>query len=190
MTRALAARARRALAAQALLASILVAGIACSSPAAPPPERPRPEVPAGRILSFSFETVDGKPLSTETVAGRFTVIGFIATYDIASQAEARFIGGLARHHAPRINAALLALEPRDNLPLVQAFAQGMGIELPVALADAATIAGEGPFAGLHHVPSVVLLDRQGREVWRRVGLTDEATIELALRAAEASSEPR
>ena len=81
--------------------------------------------------------------------------------------------------------AVLVLEASENPPLLEAFAQTMALEYPVALADAATIAGQGPFAGLHHVPSVVLLDRQGREAWRHLGLADEAMMEAALREAEA-----
>jgi len=54
----------------------------------------------------------------------------------------------------------------------------------VALADSATIAGDGPFAGLHHVPSIVILDRESREVFRHVGLIEEAALEQAIRSVE------
>ena len=54
------------------------------------------------------------------------------------------------------------------------------------IADAATIVGEGPFAGLHHVPSVVILDKEGREAWRHVGFVDQARLEAAVKAVEQS----
>jgi hypothetical protein len=54
----------------------------------------------------------------------------------------------------------------------------------VALADAATIAGEGPFSGLHHVPSVVILDAEGREAFRHVGLITQEALEEVLRGIE------
>jgi hypothetical protein len=177
------------------LIALALLGASCGAPAerpttpAPGPAEPSPEARA-RPLRFDYLTLDGKPLSTETVAGRFTLIGFLATYDVASQAEARFLGGLLRRHTPRINVAVLVLESEENLPIVEAFASTLGLEYPVALADGRTIAGQGPFAGLHHVPSVVLLDRQGHEVWRHVGLAEEATIEKALRAAESSDPSR
>ena len=76
----------------ALLALALL-GASCGAPAerpsAPGPAEPSPEARA-RPLRFDYLTLDGKPLSTETVAGRFTLIGFLASYDVASQAEARF----------------------------------------------------------------------------------------------------
>jgi hypothetical protein len=136
----------------------------------------------GPVIHFAFEAVDQRPISTEALAGRVTVIGFVATYDNASLLQARHLAELGRRHVPRLNVAVIALDPPENRPIVEAFARAM--PYPVAQADADTIAGRGPFAGLHHVPSVVILDRDGREAWRRIGLTDHAALETALRKVE------
>ncbi|KYF75226.1 cytochrome C biogenesis protein [Sorangium cellulosum] len=158
-------------------------GDAVREPPAGPPATA--EVPArGPVRTFSYETLDGRALSTASLAGRFSVIGFVATYDVASQAEARFLAGLFRDHTPRVNAALLVLEASENRPLVEAFVAALKLPYPVALADAPTIAGEGPFAGLHHVPSVVILDPEGREAFRHVGLITQETLEEVLRRLE------
>jgi hypothetical protein len=138
-------------------------------------------------LRFAYEGVDGRPVSSEAFANRITVIGFLTTYDVHSQAEARFLKLLERHHSPRLNVAALMLEAPENRPLVEAFVAKLDLPYPVAIADPATIAGEGPFSGLHHVPSVIVLDRAGREAWRRVGFVNEAVLEAAVRAVEASS---
>ncbi|WP_437644752.1 TlpA family protein disulfide reductase [Sorangium sp. So ce362] len=138
----------------------------------------------GQARSFSYETLDGGEISTASLAGRFSVIAFVATYDVASQVEARFLAGLFRDHTPRINAALLVLEAPENRPLVEAFVATLKLPYPVALADAPTIAGEGPFAGLHHVPSVVILDPEGREAFRHVGLIPQEALEEVLRGLE------
>jgi hypothetical protein len=145
--------------------------------------------PQSPALHFAYQAIDGRPLSTESLANRISVIGFLATYDAASQAEARLLALLERRHSPRINVAVLVLEAPENRPLVEAFASSLGLEYPIALADAATIAGEGPFANLHHVPSVVVLDRAGHEAWRHLGFLNEAALEAAVRAVEASSPP-
>jgi hypothetical protein len=157
----------------------------CSAPA--PPEPPEPALvlpPSGPPVEFAFETIDGKPLTTKTMSGRISVIGFVASYDTASQAQVRFLTGLLRHHVPRINVAILVLEPPQNLPMVDAFVSGFRLPYPAALADAATIAGRGPFAGLHHVPSVVILDREGRELWRHIGLIQQDELDVAVREVE------
>jgi hypothetical protein len=128
--------------------------------------------------------VDGRPITSEAFLNRVTVIGFFTTYDVPSQVEARFLASLERHHTPRLNVAALMLEAPENKPLVEAFAASLGLGYPIGLGDAATIAGEGPFAGLHHVPSVVILDRQGREAFAHAGLLDEAALDAAVRAVE------
>jgi hypothetical protein len=144
-------------------------------------DRPEP-------VRFAYRTLDDKPLTPATLAGRFTLIALGATYDLPSQAQARFLTGLSRNHTPRINVALLILEPEENRPLVEAFVQALRLEYPVAFADQSTITGKGgPFPGLHHIPSIVILDREGREVWRHLGLADDETLEKALRDLESSA---
>lgn len=138
----------------------------------------------GAPVHFAYETLQGKPLTSESLRGRVTVIAFLTTYDFPSQAEARFLSSIARRHTPRINAAALILEAEDNRPLAEAFTAALSLPYPVILADEATIAGEGAFAGLHHVPSIVILDREGREAYRHVGLIQEAPLDEAIRAVE------
>ncbi len=156
----------------------------CSGAAAVAPEAAVAVVATGAPVRFAFETLEGKPLTGESLRGRISVIGFLTTYDFYSQAEARFLSSIARRHAPRVNVAALILEASENRTLVEAFTAALKLPYPVAMADEATIAGEGPFAGLHNVPSIVILDREGREVYRHVGLVNEAAIEAAIRAVE------
>jgi hypothetical protein len=168
---------------RALLAAAALALAACGG--ARPPVTPAPAAGArSPVLRFAYDAVDGRPISTEEFANRISVLGFLTTYDVPSQVEARVLASLVRHHAPRINVAALMLEAGENKPLVEAFAKMMALPYPVAIADAATIGGDGPFTGLNHVPSVVILDREGREAWRHVGFVDEAALDAALRAVE------
>jgi hypothetical protein len=155
-------------------------------------KEPEPEAPTYGVASeapvasgakrrFSFETLDGRLVSNKTYADRMTVIVLAATYDTASQAQARFLNTVYTRHTPRVNALLLVLEPDHHAPLVQAFAQSLDLAYDVALSGEATIAGKGPFPGLHHVPSVVLLDREGREVWRNLGVANHDALSAAIR---------
>jgi hypothetical protein len=163
----------------ALLLAACVAGCTTTPEPAAPDTSVAPAATGKRVL-FEFVALDGRTVSTSSMSGRFSVIAFGTSYDIASQAQAKFLLAVAHRHAPRVNAALLVLEREDNRPMIEAFAGALKLDYPVAIADAATIAGNGPFAGLHHVPSVVILDREGREIWRHVGLADEDTIRAAL----------
>lgn len=156
----------------------------CSAPAVGAHESVVLAAPAGDPVRFAFETLEGKPLTSESLRGRITVIALLATYDLHSQAEARFLSSIARRHTPRLNGVGLILEAAENRPMAEAFTAALKLPYPVALADEATIAGEGAFPGLHNVPSVVILDRDGREVYRHVGLIEEAPLDEAIRAAE------
>jgi len=68
--------------------------------------------------------------------------------------------------------------------MVEAFVSALHIEYPVAFAGAATIVGKGPFEGLHSIPSVIVLDPEGREVWRHLGLVDDVQLKIELRRFE------
>ncbi len=168
MTRLGRSRCSRAL---ALSVALTAACGGTTEPQTPPlgvaaeiPERARP------ARTFAFVTLDGQAVTSTAYRGRMTLVGFAATYDLGSHALARFMNEVFARHTPRINALLLVLEPRDHEPMVQAFAGTLDLRYDVVHADEATTAGQGPFPGLHHVPSVVLLDRRGREVWRHLGL--------------------
>ena len=106
------------------------------------------------------------------------VLGSVS--DVPSQMQTRVVKGVWQHHVPRTNAAVIMLDQPSSRTFAEVFASFLELPFPVALADAATIAGQGPFPGLHHVPSVVLLDRNGHEVWRSVGPCDARAIEDAL----------
>jgi hypothetical protein len=161
---------------------LVIAG--CSAPVEPAHAPEVALVATGAPVHFSFETLQGKAITSEGLRGRVTVVAFLTTYDFPSQAAARFLSSIARRHTPRINVLGLILEAPENRPLVEAFTDALKLPYPVALADEATIAGEGAFAGLHHVPSIVILDREGREAYRHVGLIEETAIDDAIRAVE------
>ncbi len=132
-------------------------------------------------VHFSYELADGKgALSSEAMRGKPTVIVFLTTYDLASQAQARFLSGISQRHTG-INAAGIILERSENRPLIVAFRDALRLSYPVAMADASLISGEGPFGDVHTVPSTVVLDSENRLVWKHVGLAREEEIEDALR---------
>jgi len=119
-------------------------------------------------------------LEDEQLRGRATVIAFVTTFDLASQAQARFVSGVLQRHVPRINAAAVVLEPVANAPLVLAFTDALRLPYPVAWGDAETLVGRGPFGDVHAVPTTVVLDREGRLAWKRVGLVQEDELGAAL----------
>jgi hypothetical protein len=159
--------------------ALLMVG-ACASSASP--EGGAPSLPArSQPLHFAYPLVDGNGvLRAEALRGEPTLVTFITTYDLASQAQARFVSSVFGRHRGRVHATAVVLEPAENLPLVLAFRDALKLPYPLALGDEALIGGEGPFGDVHAVPSTVLLDGEGRLIWKHVGLAKEDELEKAL----------
>jgi hypothetical protein len=132
-------------------------------------------------VHFQYQLIDGQNwLGSDSLLGHPAVLGFLTTYDVASQAEARFLNGIARRLGPRVQVAAIMLERAENRPLIIAFRDGLELGYPVALGDAEIISGGGPFGDVHAVPATVVLDAEGRIVWKKLGLAREEEIEKAL----------
>src|SRR5262249_29481794 len=146
-----------------LLALVALFGCSAAKPARAPV---RAGAPLGPIVDFRYESADDRlpPITAESLRGRATVIVFLATYDMASQAQARFLTMAVRHRRPRMNAAAVFLELPENRPLVAAFRDTLSLPYPVAMGDKEVVSGKGPFGDVHVVPSLVVLDAEGRLV--------------------------
>lgn len=150
-----------------------------------------PKAPAGvtdvaTMRDFHYESLDDREVSSPALRGRATIVTFVASYGDASLLQMRFVQKVHGEHAPRINAAAIFLEPLENRPLARVFCESLGLKFPAAMADADTIQGKGAFAGIDTVPSTVVLDARGREVWRKVGVAHPDELRDALKRAQSS----
>jgi len=122
------------------------------------------------MAPWIFAGTDGSAVSAADMRGRATIVLFLTTYDTASQiAAARFdhcIHSLSR----RTNAIAVAMEPPDHAVLVSTFHDSLKLSYPILMPDPATLVGQGPFGAIGVVPTWVVLDAYGREVWRGVGV--------------------
>ncbi|MBI5537428.1 MAG: TlpA family protein disulfide reductase [Deltaproteobacteria bacterium] len=158
-----------------------LAGVSCS--AAAPPAKPPAAAQKESPLQFDLEAVDGTRVSSETTRARNTVIGFITTYDLASQALANYLKTVAREHVPRTNVVAIVLEAPESLPLVKAFATTIRIKYPLVLVEPRDHA-RSVFKDMKSVPSVLILDREGRPSWRKNGIVEAKEIDQVLRGLE------
>jgi len=133
------------------------------SSAAPPPfQSTTPSV-------FSFESLDDRRVDDASTRGKPTVLAFVTTGSLPSQAQVDFLVAMAGHDGDKVNYALVALETADNRELVELYKKALKIPFPVSLADPPTLTGAGAFGDVTGVPVVVLLDRAGRVAWRMDG---------------------
>ncbi len=159
--------------------------VACSPASHPAPVQPAtpPPVTLGPVLRYAFSALDGSKISSDTSLGRNTVIVFITSYGGASQAQARFLDAVAHDHVPRTNCYAIITERPENRPLIEMFVDVLRLRVPVAHVDYPDLKG-GPFDGVVAVPTVFILDRGGRLVWRKDALATQDEIERQLRAIE------
>jgi hypothetical protein len=153
---------------------------ACRTVAPPNAPASRAVAPLSEPVSFVYEDVEKGALDSASLRGQPSVIIFITTYDVPSQAQARFLTMVHKRHRSRIRAAAIVLERPENRPLVVVFRDALHLDYPVAMGDGELVAGRGPFGDVHTVPTTILLDKKGRIVWRNVGLAKDTDIEAAL----------
>lgn len=145
-----------------------------------------PHVELGEPVVFTFGTLDGGELSSDTTRGRTTALLFVTTYDLPSQAEALLLRDLLRTHKPRANGAIVMLEPPRAAPLAQVWADSLGLGLPIAMASPSLLAGESALGRIEGVPTLIVLDRRGRLVARQGGAQSQAEIDALLRRADSA----
>ncbi|HYO98196.1 MAG TPA: TlpA family protein disulfide reductase [Polyangiaceae bacterium] len=138
----------------------------------------------GEALDFGFGALDGSVVTGENTRGRVTALLFVTTYDLPSQVAARRLGEVVSRHTPRVNAVAIVLEAAENAPLVDVFRSSLRLRYPVAIADVVELRGSAAFSNVDRVPTLVLLDRQGREVRRHFGGFDAQNLRAWLREAQ------
>jgi hypothetical protein len=151
-------------------------------------------VPAGSgaskhgIVDYSFDSLDERAVSSVALRGKTTVLAFITTFDLESQAQVDYLAAMAKNDGPRVNYVVVALEPPESRELVEGFRgflkEKFGVSLVTALGDPATIAGGGPFGDVHVVPTIVILDHTGKIAWRKTGLAKPDEIRAVMHRLE------
>jgi len=182
---AIRARSRARLAPWALCWLGLVGGCGASpaSPLGPADSRESSDEP----VLFSFPGAGDTQVNSATTRGRVTALVFVTTYDMASQIVLRRVADAIARFTPRANAAAVVLEPALYVELLPAYRESLALPYPVVMADFATQQGQGQFGGIQRVPTLVVLDREGREVSRQQGSLTKPEIEDALRRASRRS---
>lgn len=159
--------------------AVLALLAACSATKAPAPAPPGVSVAAAATASpvdFDFDSIDERPVSARATRGKPTVITFVTTSSLPSQAQVDFLVAMAKNDGERVNYAVVAVEPGESRELVEVYGRALGTPFPVAMADSTTLAGGGAFGDVSGVPVTVVLDRSGRIAWRadgRVARSDE-----------------
>jgi hypothetical protein len=164
-------------------ASIFALGLSLACGGAPKPLEV-PEVTRGEPLDFAFGALDGSVVTGENTRGRVTLILFVTTFDLPSQAASRRLADFVRSHVPKVNAVAIVLEAAENAVLVDVFRKSLNLSYTVALADSVELRASEAFSNVHGVPTLVVLDREGRLVEKFVGLFEPGQLDAWVKDAQ------
>jgi hypothetical protein len=141
----------------------------------------------GAPLEFGFSAPGGEIVDSTNTRGRATVIVFITTFDVPSQIASGVLAHVIREFTPRSNALAVVLEDPQFEALLPTYRETLNLPFPVAMADFATQNGQSAFGAVTVIPTFVVLDRQGRQTWRRNGPATRRELAEALDRASGSS---
>ena len=117
---------------------------------------------------WEFSSLDARPVASGAFGGKPVALVFVTTYDPICQQQVNYDIALADEF-PNVSFALVALQEPSSRELVEIYRDTLKIKFPVALADAATIAGGGTLGDVHRIPATVLIGRDGKIAWRHDG---------------------
>jgi len=118
-----------------------------------------------RPPGFSGATVDGPPLSLESLRNRVVLLNFWATWCLECRAELPTLEQLHRDYAPR-GLAVLAVNFREEPGAVRRYARELGLTMPMLVDPAGAITKSYGVIGF---PTSFLIGRDGRAVARAIG---------------------
>lgn len=151
-----------------------------------PVEEPPAEL-AAQPLEYRFPGIDGDVVSSVNHRGRVTVLLFVTTFDLASQAQAQRLEDLFRSHVPRINAVAVVMEAPRHVDLARSFREVLGLHYEVAIADRNAVARQGALRVVQQVPAWVVVDAEGSVRAAAVGGVSPQELTQLVRMAEESS---
>lgn len=131
---------------------------------------------------YAFDPLDDeRPVNSDAHRGKPVVMAFVTTGDLQSQAQVGFLNAMHKNDGDKVSYALVAIHPRKEIILVETYRKATGVEFPVALGDGPAMSASGPFGEIPAVPTVVVLDRFGKLVWKHTGLAKADEIRAHLR---------
>ncbi|MCL2778431.1 MAG: TlpA family protein disulfide reductase [Polyangiaceae bacterium] len=140
-------------------------------------DKSRASVPDHRPAVYAFDSLDDRPVTSETMRGKPTVVVFLTTGDLLGQAQINYLVAMARNDGDKVNYAMVALHPRKEIVIVDAYAKALNVNFPVALGDPSSTTSEaGPFGAITAVPTTIVLARDGHMVWKHTGLAKSEDI--------------
>jgi peroxiredoxin len=126
---------------------------------------------------FSLTDIYGNTFSLSDYKGRIVILDFMATWCSPCREEIRYLKKVFDKYADRVIIISISVSPDyDTDERLQKFVKEYEITWTIAR-DTANVA---ELYDISAIPTVVIVDREGRIVYRRVGLVDDITLSLEI----------
>jgi thiol-disulfide isomerase/thioredoxin len=149
-----------------------------------PPANPGPVArnkKAKDPFAFVLRNVDGTTTSLEPLKGKIVVLSFWATWCGPCQVLEPQLGQIARAYSGNSSLAFFEVNTDEDETLVAPFLAHEKWELPVVYAD-----GLDEFLGVISLPTVMILDRNGKIAYRVNGFSPNGFSESLVAAIQAA----
>ncbi|MGC2152128.1 MAG: TlpA disulfide reductase family protein, partial [Terriglobales bacterium] len=149
------------------------------------PEQQQPQQPVIRFVrdpdpapDLKVKDLDGKELTLQAYKGKVVLLNFWATWCGPCRAE---ISGLIRiQEAYKDRVQIIGMDvDDDDADRLRAFVKAKGINYPVAMTPVAVRLAYG---GISALPTLFVINPEGKMVQKHVGLFDPALYEIEARA--------
>lgn len=129
-----------------------------------------------RPEAFTLKTLDGRPVSLDSLKGKIVVINFWGIWCGWCVKEMPDLQKLHEKYAADPDVAVLTIDNDDDPSDVPPWMKQRGFTFPVLLDD-----GYVRKVGVHAFPTTWFLDREGRKVFEKVGWSEKLLEEFGWR---------
>ncbi|HLH44649.1 MAG TPA: TlpA disulfide reductase family protein [Bryobacteraceae bacterium] len=140
-----------------------------------------PNGAAASAAEFTITDVDGKKLQMSQFAGKVLVLDFWATWCAPCRAQHPLYEQVKQHYGDRSDVAFLALNTDEDRSLVKPFLQENKWDSRVFFED-----GMARLMGVTEIPTMILLDKQGKVASRMNGFQPENFVQVLISRIDAA----
>jgi thiol-disulfide isomerase/thioredoxin len=127
---------------------------------------------------WQLQDVDGKTVHSSDFKGKVVVLDFWATWCPPCKAEIPGLIALQNEYGKNGLVVVGISVDEGGATVVKKFAQQLGMNYPVVLADEKTTRA---FGGIEAIPTTFIIDREGRIVIKHLGFTEKEEFEKELK---------
>jgi len=127
---------------------------------------------------WELQGADGKTVHSSDFKGKVVILDFWATWCPPCKAEIPGFIALQKEYGKKGLAVVGISVDEGGADVVKEFAQKLGMNYPVVLADEKT---PQVFGGIEAIPTTFIIDREGRIVTNHLGFTEKDEFEKELK---------